>query len=382
MPYITIPAPVRYHQLTVDDFLAVPGARFSCRGPAGHVGDTRTYYQEYPPERLHSAEVAVNCIAALDSFIERHAALYEAERETLYRHFTIPKRNGKRRKIDAPQPELMEALRELKFIFEETFFVLNHTSAFAYVKKRSTLEAVKRHQSNKSRWFLKTDCSDFFPSTTLEFTMRAVSDIWPFSEVVKNEHGKAILEKALDLCFLRGGLPQGTPISPMITNLVMIPIDHKLMNSLRSFDGGHLIYTRYADDMHISSRYDFDWRKTSNFVQSVFKEFGAPYVLKPEKTHYGSCAGRNWILGVMYNKDQQITLGKKRKDALRASICDYMRRRGTQNELAYGDLLSLNGTISYFKKIEPEYTNGLLEHYSKKFNANVLALLREDIKRV
>lgn len=382
MPYITIPATIRHHQLTIDDFLAVPGSKFSYSGPAGHIGDTRTYYQENPPERLRSTEVAANCITLLDQFVERHSALYEVERETLYHHFTIPKRNGKRRPIDAPLPQLMEALRELKLIFEGACCVLNHTSAFAYVKNRSTLEAVKRHQTNKSRWFLKTDCSDFFPSTTLQFTMNTISDIWPFSEIVKNEHGKAVLEKALDLCFLRGGLPQGTPISPMLTNLVMIPIDHDLMNGLRDFEGSHLIYTRYADDMQISARNEFDWQKVCAYIQGVFKKHNAPYSLKREKTHYGSCAGRNWILGVMYNKDQQITLGKKRKDALRASICDYMRNRGTRNALSYGDLQSLNGTISYFKKIEPEYTDGLLSHYSKKFDANVLASLREDLRNI
>lgn len=49
----------------------------------------------------------------------------------------------------------MDALRRLKTMLEEDFHVLYHTSAFAYIKKRCTVDAVKRHQKNESKWFGK-----------------------------------------------------------------------------------------------------------------------------------------------------------------------------------------------------------------------------------
>ena len=148
----------------------------------------------------------------------------------------------------------MEALRKLKIIFEEDFHALYHTSAFAYIKNRCTVDAVKRHQANESKWFGKFDLSNFFGNTTMDFVLQQFAMIFPFSEVMKTERGKSALRTALELAFLNGGLPQGTPISPTITNIMMIPIDFKLSNGFRNFNDQSFVYTRYADDFIVSSR--------------------------------------------------------------------------------------------------------------------------------
>ena len=59
----------------------------------------------------------------------------------------------------------------------------------------------------------------------MEWVLHMFSMVFPFSEVMKDEKGKAELTKALELGFLDGGLPQGTPLSPTVTNIMMIPVD-------------------------------------------------------------------------------------------------------------------------------------------------------------
>lgn len=381
MIYFTFPFTVRYPQMTLDDLLALDLTRFHDVHPIGKAGDTRTFVQDTVPPRLISYPKRAARVHALAAFVAKYESLYEVPRRDLYHSFSIPKRSGGCRPIDAPKEPLMLALRELKGIFETEFGASHHTSAFAYAKGRSAVSAVQRHQQNDSRWFLKLDCSNFFGTTTKEFTLRMLSLIWPFSDLMKDRTAKPILEKALDLAFLNDVLPQGTPLSPLLTNLVMIPFDQALTNTLRDFDGHHFIYTRYADDLTISCRYDFQWSAVSRLVEDTFRKFDAPYRLNYEKTHYGSCAGRNWILGVMYNKDRKITLGKKRKDALRASICDYVRKRDTESPWGYGELKSLDGTLSYFHSVEPEYTEQLLSHYHEKLGVDILPALRSDIKK-
>jgi retron-type reverse transcriptase len=173
-------------------------------------------------------------------------------------------------------------------LFEQHMFALYHTTAFAYVRGRSTIDAIKRHHYNESKWFLKLDFSNFFGSTTPEFVLEMLSLIFPFSEITKKREGVIALKKALSLCFLNNGLPQGTPISPFITNIMMLPIDHKLSNSLRNFDSRRFVYTRYADDLLISCKIDFDKESVQKFVNDTLSEFKAPFTIKPEKTRYGS----------------------------------------------------------------------------------------------
>jgi len=150
----------------------------------------------------------------LKKFNEEHKKLHEADRKSLYRSFKIPKTTGGFRQIDAPNEELQNALRKLVAFISEDCGVLYHTAAFAYVKGRSIVDCVKRHQKFESNWFLKTDFSGFFPSTTLDFVMNMFSMIFPLSEICKREDGKEELRKAVSLAFLDGGLPQGTCASP------------------------------------------------------------------------------------------------------------------------------------------------------------------------
>ena len=378
MPYITVPQTPGTHQVTFEDILFDRPARFN---PSQHCckGGTVTVFTE-SEETIAKHMRAFNVqqlIRTLQVFNAAFADLFSKDRRSLYRTFSIPKRTGGFRKINEPVPELMGALRSLKTILEERFCALHHTSAFAYVKERCTIDAVKRHQRNNSRWFLKTDFSDFFGSTSEDFLWHMICKIFPFSEVVKLPEGAAALKTALSLCFLDGGLPQGTPISPMLTNLIMIPIDHALCNDLlkRGF-----IYTRYADDIQISSKVDFDYHEVCRQIESVLARFDAPYHIKPAKTRYGSSAGRNWNLGVMLNKDNQITIGRKNKDYLKAACNNYINDRRHNVRWELHDVLVLCGKISYYKMVEPEYIAGFMKWFNQKHNVNLMKMLRDELR--
>lgn len=284
------------------------------------------------------------------------------------------------RRIDAPEDELKNALYQLKSIFDNDYGALYHTSAFAYIQKRSTLDALKRHQANESKWFGKYDLSNFFGSTTVEFIMKMFSMIFPFSEVVKYPNGKAELEKALSLCVLRGALPQGTPISPTITNIMMIPIDHKLSNTLRDYNNQRYVYTRYADDFLISSKYSFKFKEIEKLLVDTLKEFDAPFTIKSEKTRYGSSAGSNWNLGVMLNKDNQITVGYKKKRQFQAMVSSYVMDRLHGTPWNKSDIQTMEGYRNYYTMVEGETIDRIMEHLSKKFGVNIVQMIKQDLR--
>lgn len=377
MPYITLMQSPAFHQITFDEIIS--GVVDIPTMILPNESNTRTYFATRVNQKFLERFDLSEMISDLEKYCERHADLYDKKRKSLYTTFYLPKKSGGLREINAPVPELMDALRELKTLFETKFFALYHTSAFAYVPHRCAVDAVKKHQSNQSHWFLKTDFSNFFGSTTHDFLMRMLSMIFPFSEIIANEHGKAVLEKALDLCFLDGGLPQGTPISPMLTNLMMIPIDHRLFNCLRDFKGHSYVYTRYADDILISARHHFDYEEIVDFINSTLREFCAPFKIKDEKTRYGSRAGSNWNLGVMLNKDNEITIGTKNKQRFRAMLCNYTLDRKNGKPWELHDIQVLNGIMNYYKMIEKDYIEGIIKAMNEKFKTDIVSNMREDL---
>lgn len=378
MYYITVKQPPMYHQMTLEEFLFNTEVQSQIVNP--NMTNTRTYEVETVSDRFLETINVGRLITKLVQFNDSVESLRGVPRHELYHTFHIPKKSGGLRKIDAPNAELMDALRRLKTIFEEDFHALYHTSAFAYVKNRSTLDAVKRHQANESKWFGKYDLSNFFGSTTLEYVMYMFSMVFPFSEVMKHEIGRNMLRDALELAFLDGVLPQGTPLSPLITNVMMIPVDYKLANTFREYNHQRFVYTRYADDFLISSKYQFSFREIESTIVSILSEFNAPFTIKSEKTRYGSSAGSNWNLGVMLNKDNEITVGYKKKRQFQAMLTSYVKDRQNGRPWDRYDIQVMEGLRNYYRMVEKETIDAMIKHLSTKLGVDIVSLIKADLK--
>jgi len=376
--YVTVMQPPMYRQMSIEELL------FGTERPAvinDNTANTRTQAYETLPVRFLTLCNVNRLISRLSEFNAATEHLRSQDRASLYKTFHIPKSSGHGfRRIDAPNDELMAALRTLKTIFESDFHALYHTSAFAYIKHRCTIDAVKRHQANESKWFGKFDLSNFFGNTTMEFVMNQFSMIFPFSEVIKVPRGKQELEKALELAFLNGGLPQGTPISPTITNIMMIPVDFKLANGLRNFGGKPFVYTRYADDFLISCKFDFTCADVQQFIVDTLKGFGAPFTLNPEKTRYGSSSGRNWNLGVMLTKDNKITIGHRKKRQFQAMLSSFVLDTRNGNPWSLEDVQVLDGYRNYYRMVEGETIDAIVNHIGAKYNADIVKMIKEQLR--
>jgi hypothetical protein len=274
-----------------------------------------------------------------------------------------------------PDDEIDKAHAALKAILSMPNCPTHHTSAFGYVCGRSAKDVSKKHQYNQSHWWLLTDFHDFFGSINYDFTIRMFEKIYPYSEILCREDGRTELTKALKLCFLNDGLPQGTRISPMLTNIVMIPFDYMLSKELR----GSFVYTRYADDIQISSREKFNKSEVLNILSSILKRIDAPFKIAPEKTKFLS--GAVYVLGVMYNERCERTVGHKNKKAFRATLYNYLTDRVQGHFWDKHSLQVLFGNYSYYHSIEPKYFEDILKQYSDKFKFSVENALRSDLRK-
>ena len=374
MIYITVMQHRKPRQLTWEDVMAdkVVMSDFTNDNSNSTATVTRKY-EDLDTEILKKVNIEA-MIAWLNKFNMETAELRAVDRKSLYQSFKIPKKTGGYRQIDAPNDNLQDALRKLSKFLTEDCSVLYHTSAFAYITGRCIVDCVKKHQRNESNWFLKTDFSGFFPNTTIEFAMKMLSMVFPLSEICKREDGYNALKTAISLGFLNGGLPQGTTLSPTLTNIICIPLDHKLFNE---FAHRKIVYTRYADDMHISAVEQFPQKEAVQIINNALKEFNAPWSLKPEKTHYGNRKGKNWNLGLMLNANNDITVGYRNKKYFKAALCSFILDTKNGKIWDVGDVNHLRGQLSYYTMVEPEYFNKIIEQQNKKWHVDVKDMFRK-----
>jgi hypothetical protein len=286
-----------------------------------------------------------------------------------YNTFFIPKRSGGLREINAPKEQLMADLKEMQEIIQYELKVLYHDAAYAYVPRRNIKTALEKHKKYNSKWFLKMDIKDFFPNCNQEFVVNMLKKIYPFCMYSEED-----INKFIWICFRNDQLPQGTPMSPMLTNLIMIPIDYAIQEYAKE---NNLVYTRYADDILISSYCKWDYKLTERAINTIFSSLQTPFQLKSEKTRFGSSSGRNWNLGLMLNKDNNITVGYRNKKNYRAMLNNLMIAEASAHFWDYGEIQHFQGVTSYYLSIEPDYFKPLIQKYENMYNLT----LKEIYKR-
>lgn len=298
----------------------------------------------------------------INIFHDFNLEMIRRNKNELYRHYSIPKRNGGRRDIDDPCDELRAVQAEFVEILKK-YHCGYHTAAFAYVKGRSTVDCCKMHAEKKSNWFLHLDMHHFFPSINLDFMVRMLHKIYPFSHM--NQATWTNFTECLTLCLLNDSMPQGTNSSPFLSNLIMIPFDHYVANRL--WHEGYC-YTRYADDLIISRIVDFNTNDVISVINKALTDFACPFRLNNEKTRYGSVAGHNVQLGLHINAEHNITVGAYNKKVFKARLCNFFNDFAENNFIDRDEAMELQGITSYYLNIEHDYFSKWIMQYEVKFN--------------
>lgn len=286
-----------------------------------------------------------------------------------YYQFRIPKASGGTRLIEAPDGDLKELQKDIADAIQNNYRVLPHNAAYAYTRGRCAYDALVTHQRSNARWFLKLDIKDFFPSITKEVLRDKIPEVYPLNWLPEDN-----LDKLVDIATNEHNvLPQGSPLSPLLSNLILLEFDLRLSNKLRRFDFQTYTYTRYADDLLISCPYTFKYQDIIDLVEEIFRDLDLPFRINHGKIRYASKAGRNWNLGLMYNKDQQITVGTKRKKELHSLVNSFI----TEFPWDIQSTQELIGKLGYLKNVEPEYYSTLINKYETKYQVNIPSMFKE-----
>jgi len=226
-----------------------------------------------------------------------------------YRKFSIKKKSGGERIINAPTKGLKALQKCLNLIFQ-TIYVVN-PSANGFVKNKSIVDNAKMHEGRN--YIYNIDLKDFFSSIDqarvwgrLRFPPFNLNEKYGNQELAniiaalcghefEVERLNDKMEWQMEKRFV---LPQGAPTSPTLSNIICQQLDFYLSAAARRFG---LIYSRYADDITFSSMHNV-FQPESDFLKEIKRIIAEQgFHIKESKTRLQKDGYRKEVTGLTVN---------------------------------------------------------------------------------
>jgi len=267
-----------------------------------------------------------------------------ANRHSYYRIYSVKKKSGKFRQITEPIGDIIEWHKLAK---ERLDKVPLHPAAHGFRADRSILTNAELHKAKK--YVINIDLKDFFPSVTSFMIFKALTR----EEEHLDVNDEWDVEKITSLCTLNGCLPQGACTSPVISNIVLKPMDFELK---RVADSQELTYTRYADDLTFSGDEIPDW--FVNRIRTVAEEFG--FKLNDRKIKKMPYFQRQSVTGIVVNNDT-LGVSKKTRNQLRQQL-HFLGLKGEEMDE------SMLGILEFIKGVKPSQYESLMRSYRGEYD--------------
>lgn len=261
-----------------------------------------------------------------------------------YKLHYIEKRNGRGKRLIAQPTAEIKLLQ--RWAIERYLSKLPiHKVATAYRLGISIKDHAGLHADN--RYLLKLDFQDFFPSILGEhflMHLRTHSDI--------PEDDARLLMLLLFRINREGNysLSIGAPSSPMVSNTIMYDFDDAVVRYCKKHG---IIYSRYADDLALSTNHPKTLDGAYAFIRKLCDEMTYPHLrLNEEKTVFASKKHHRQLTGLVLTNDGKPSLGREKKRSIRA-----MAHRFSLGGVPQEDIAKLRGLIAFAMSIEPLFVD-------------------------
>jgi RNA-directed DNA polymerase len=294
------------------------------------------------------------------------------------RRVDIPKPDGGVRTLGVPTVVdrlIQQALHQvLQPLFEPTF----SDSSFGFRPRRGAHQAVRKAQGyirEGKRWVVDIDLEKFFDRVNHDVLMarvaRQVSDARVL-KLIRRFLGAGMMSEGLVEQRMEG-TPQGGPLSPLLSNILLNDLDQEL-------ERRKLAFCRYADDCNIYVRSRVAGHRVMSGVRTFLEE-----ALKLRINLEKSAVGRPWerkFLGysVTMHRETRLRIAPASVQRLMQKVRSLMRAgRGRSLAQTLEDLNPLlRGWINYFRLTE---TKGVLEDLDGWMRRKLRCLLWRHWKR-
>ncbi|MCI8418428.1 MAG: RNA-directed DNA polymerase [Lachnospiraceae bacterium] len=266
--------------------------------------------------------------------------LYIQKVDTMYSTFSIPKKNGGERIINAPNDDLKQIQRNLAnalWKYQTKIWKGNNVHpniSHAFQKGKSIVTNSLPHKNK--RFIVNIDLENFFDS----FNFGRVRGYF-----IKNSYWSLTEEVATVIAQLtchKGTLPQGAPSSPIIANMICNIMDIHLLGISKRYK---LTYTRYADDMTFSTNDKHFLERYDNFYKELSKEV----------TKSGFCINKKKTR-ILYNNSRQEVTGLIVNNKLSIKREYYKATQAMAHSLYLNGEFTINGSIGTIQQLEGRFS--------------------------
>ncbi|HHP0461915.1 TPA: retron Ec67 family RNA-directed DNA polymerase/endonuclease [Vibrio harveyi] len=315
--------------------------------------------------------------------------LFKMPEGTKYTQFPLTKKSGGIRQINAPSRELKNLQKRLAKLLQDCVEDINKANkyddnaAHGFVRKRSIITNAEMHKKQKN--VANIDLENFFES----FNFGRVRGFF-----IKNQHFELNVDVATAIAQIachNGSLPQGSPCSPVITNLITHSLDIRLIQLAKKHS---CIYSRYADDLTFSTR-------KAIFPPEILREENGELVISKtlrneirrsgfsinsKKTRIQYKDSRQDVTGLVVNQKVNVSSDYAR---LTKAMCNSLYTRGfytkeVNGQLVHGTIKQLYGRLNFIDSIDlhnrinyPEKLSVQYNHKSHGYRTRVLHNGRE-----
>lgn len=275
-----------------------------------------------------------------------------------YTTFSIKKRGkagkkGKVRNIQNPHTIMKNVQRAMLYrVFSKIKF---GPEVGAYVPGRCCSDTADQHVNNGT--LISLDIFNFFPSIKRSKVRASLKN---------RGYTHYVAGLIADLVTYENFVPQGSPTSGAVSNMVGADLIDKPIMDLLEKDDARWVYTRYSDDICVSHPDELPRERVDKIIVGIaeaMKKNG----FKPnrEKTRVDRKYRQQKVLGIVVNEKRSIPRKEYRRidaiihNSIQSGFHTQYEKAGMNST---GELIEhLKGKLSYFEQIDPYKTELLRE---------------------
>lgn len=294
------------------------------------------------------------------------------------RKVDIPKPDGGKRTLGIPTVMDRMIQQALLQVLQPTWDPTFSADSFGYRPRRSAQQAVVRAQQHiraGNRWVVDLDLEKFFDRVNHDVLMARVA------RRIKDKRVLLLIRRYLQAGLMEGGLvspraegtPQGGPLSPLLSNLLLDELDRELEKR------GHR-FVRYADDVNVYVRSEAAGQRVMASLEAFLEK---KLRLKVNRTK--SAVARPWkrkLLGYSFtvHRETKLKVSDSSLKRLKTKLREVTRAgRGRNLVRTIGTLAPIiRGWVVYYRLSE---VRGSFEQLDEWLRRRLRSILWRQWKR-